>query len=250
MREKLVIGNWKMHGSRDFVTSLLAELTTALSEPGGVTVAVCPTALHLSIAAECLNSSEIFLGAQTLSSESSGAFTGEWSAEMLTDLNVRYVLVGHSERRTLFQESDEQVAAKLVAAQKKGLIPVLCVGEMLEERELGITNRVVQQQLDAVLDQYGIDALANAIIAYEPVWAIGTGKTATPEQAQQVHGMIRSHLNRHDEEIAARTPILYGGSVNSANAEALFAEVDIDGGLVGGASLKASDFSAICQSFQ
>lgn len=243
MRKPLVAGNWKMHGSRRFAVDLLAELAGG-SET--VEVAVFPPFVLLADVSAAITQrveGDIAFGAQTVSEHESGAYTGEVSADMLIDQGCRYVLVGHSERRSLYGETSEQVAAKFVAAQAKGLIPVLCVGETLAEREQGETLDVVGAQLQAVIDAASLDAVCKAVVAYEPVWAIGTGKTATPEQAQDVHRAIREQLG----VAGAQTRILYGGSVKAANAEQLFAQQDIDGALVGGASLDAAEFNAICK---
>jgi len=245
MRKILVAGNWKMHGSQPMVRELLEDLLAGTREPNGTDMAVFPPFPYLPQANSLLEGSPIALGAQNLNPAPQGAHTGEVSASMLLDFGCRYVLVGHSERRTLYGESDRDVADRFVAAQSAGLVPVLCVGETLEEREDGATEAVVERQLDAVLERTGIAGFDNAIVAYEPVWAIGTGKTATPEQAQAVHAFIRDKLASLDGIIAGQLRILYGGSVNGSNAADLFAREDIDGGLVGGASLKAQDFLAI-----
>jgi len=244
MRKNLVAGNWKMHGSLAENAALLSALKPALS---GIEAVVCVPFPYLAQAQSELAGSSIAWGAQNLSEHSKGAYTGEVSASMLRDFGCSYVIVGHSERRSLYGESDQQVAAKFIAAQAGGLIPILCVGESLEERESGITEQVVARQLDAVIGAAGIGALANAIVAYEPVWAIGTGKTASPEQAQAVHAFIRSKIASLDAAIAGGLVIQYGGSVKAANAAELFAQPDIDGGLIGGASLVAEEFAAICQ---
>jgi triosephosphate isomerase len=244
MRKKLVAGNWKMHGSLAENAALLSALKPALA---GVEAVVCVPFPYLAQAQSELAGSSIAWGAQNLSEHSKGAYTGEVSASMLRDFGCGYVIVGHSERRSLYGESDQQVAAKFIAAQAGGLIPVLCVGESLEERESGITEQVVARQLNAVISAAGIGALANAIVAYEPVWAIGTGKTASPEQAQAVHAFIRGKVAGLDAAIADGLVIQYGGSVKAANAAELFAQPDIDGGLIGGASLVAQEFVAICQ---
>ncbi len=244
MRKNLVAGNWKMHGSLAENAALLSALKPALS---GIEAVVCVPFPYLAQAQSELAGSSIAWGAQNLSEHSKGAYTGEVSASMLRDFGCSYVIVGHSERRSLYGESDQQVAAKFIAAQAGGLIPILCVGESLEERESGITEQVVARQLDAVIGAAGIGALANAIVAYEPVWAIGTGKTASPEQAQAVHAFIRSKIAGLDAAIAGGLVIQYGGSVKAANAAELFAQPDIDGGLIGGASLVAEEFAAICQ---
>jgi triosephosphate isomerase (TIM) len=243
MRKKLVAGNWKMHGSLAENAALLSALKPALA---GIEAVVCVPFPYLAQAQSELAGSSIAWGAQNLSEHSKGAYTGEVSASMLRDFGCSYVIVGHSERRSLYGESDQQVAAKFIAAQAGGLVPILCVGESLEEREAGITEQVVARQLDAVISAAGIGALANTIVAYEPVWAIGTGKTASPEQAQAVHAFIRGKIAGLDAAIADGLVIQYGGSVKAANAAELFAQPDIDGGLIGGASLVAEEFSAIC----
>jgi triosephosphate isomerase len=245
MRKILVAGNWKMHGSKAMVDGLLQELLGAEDKSELVDLAVFPPAVYLQRTQKQLRGSAIAWGGQTLNPAPQGAHTGEISASMLLDFGCRYVLVGHSERRTLYGESDDAVAQRFKAAHQAGLEPVLCVGETLEQRESGETENVVSRQLDAVLSLCGIDSLSSATIAYEPVWAIGTGKTATPDQAQQVHAFIRDKLVSQDDIIGGQVRILYGGSVNGSNAADLFARKDIDGGLVGGASLKAEDFLAI-----
>ncbi|BAP57699.1 triosephosphate isomerase [Thioploca ingrica] len=247
MRQSLVAANWKMNGSIQSNQLLLDALKQGISKIPNTEVAVCPPFVYLQQIKEVLQGTAITWGAQNLSHEAPGAFTGEIAANMLLDFNCKYVIVGHSERRNLYGESDELVAKKFAGAQSVGLIPILCVGELLEERETGKTEPVVQRQLDAVIHLQGITALEQAVIAYEPVWAIGTGKTATPEQAQEVHAFIRQHLAKEDAKIAAKVQILYGGSVKGSNASELFAMPDIDGGLIGGASLKADEFLTICQ---
>lgn len=246
MRRKLVAGNWKMHGSMAENQTLLTQLVNGLSHSGSVDVAVFPSLVYLTQAQSLLGASSIKWGAQTLSEYKFGAYTGEVSADMLADFGCDYVLVGHSERREIFQEDDQQIAKKFKAAQVKYLTPVLCVGETLNEREANQTASVIASQLQVVLDEVGIAAFEQAVIAYEPVWAIGTGKTATPEMAQEVHCAIREQLALHDEAIAQKIQILYGGSVKPENASAIFAQVDVDGALVGGASLNANDFIEIC----
>ncbi len=244
MRRKLVAGNWKMHGTRAFAAELVANLVKAL--PKSVDVAVIPPYPFIAgLVAEHAGSALAF-GAQDLSEHAQGAYTGEVAGEMLRDIGCRYVLVGHSERRQYHAESSGQVARKFVAAQASGLVPILCVGELLEHREAHQTEAILHAQLDPVLDLAGIAAFDNAVIAYEPVWAIGTGKTASPAQAQAVHAFLRDKLARQDARIASSLRLLYGGSVKAANAGELFAESDIDGGLIGGASLVAADFLAIC----
>lgn len=244
-RRPLVAGNWKMHGSRAENTALLDALLARLN---GVSaeVLVCAPFVYVSEIASRLAGTQIAVGAQSLCAEPVGAFTGEVSAAMLQDIGCKYVLVGHSERRSLFHEDNGLVARKFVAAQSKGLVPVLCVGESLAERQSEQTFAVIREQLDAVLAAAGIAAFAQAVVAYEPVWAIGTGLTATPEQAQEVHAFIRGHLAKQDATVAAGVRILYGGSVKGSNAAELFAMADVDGGLVGGASLKADEFLQIC----
>jgi triosephosphate isomerase len=244
MRKKLVAGNWKMHGSLAENAALLAALKPALA---GIEAVVCVPFPYLAQAQAVLGGSSIAWGAQNLSEQTKGAFTGEVSASMLLDFGCRYVIVGHSERRSLYGESDELVASKYVAAQAAGLTPILCVGESLDERESGVTEAVVARQLDAVLKVAGVASLTRAVVAYEPVWAIGTGKTASPEQAQAVHAFIRGKIAALDTGIADQLVIQYGGSVKAANAAELMAQPDIDGGLIGGASLVADEFVAICR---
>ncbi len=239
-----------MHGSRDWVRELLKKIESgATNLSGSVEIGVCPTYIHIEQASKTLSSNTIKLGAQNANTHvQAGAFTGEVSAEMLADYDVEYVIVGHSERREIFQESDQLVAEKFVAVQKAGLIPILCIGESLEQRQQDKTEQVVLAQLDAVIEAAGITAFGTAIIAYEPIWAIGTGQTATAEQAQEVHRLLREHLSKHDPDVAEAIRIIYGGSVKSSNAMELFSQTDIDGGLVGGASLKAEEFISICKS--
>jgi triosephosphate isomerase len=246
MRRLLVAGNWKMHGSRAMVQDLVNGIRDGLNESMDVDVAVFPPFPYLAQVQVLADDTRIDWGAQTLHPQSGGAFTGEVSAGMLLDFGCRYVLVGHSERRTLFNESNEDVAERFEAARSAGLQPVLCVGETREEREAGATETVVASQLDAVLDRVGVAGLGEAVVAYEPVWAIGTGLTASPEQAQAVHAFIRDKLAALDGTIAGHIRILYGGSVKASNAAELFAQDDIDGALVGGASLTAEDFLGIC----
>ncbi|WP_273527614.1 triose-phosphate isomerase [Pseudomonas sp.] len=244
MRKKLVAGNWKMHGSLAENAALLGAIKPALA---GIEAAVCVPFPYLAQAQAALAGSSIAWGAQNLSEQVKGAFTGEVSAAMLVDFGCQYVIVGHSERRSLYGETDELVAKKYMAAQAAGLIPILCVGESLAEREAGVTETVVARQLDAVISAAGVASLAKAVVAYEPVWAIGTGKTATPEQAQAVHAFIRSKIAALDAGVATGLVIQYGGSVKAANAGELFSQPDIDGGLIGGASLVADEFIAICR---
>jgi triosephosphate isomerase len=233
-RTRLVAGNWKMHGSRESISGLLDAITAGV-DAAGVECAVCPPYPYLPQVAERLRGTPIAWGAQNVSEHAQGAYTGEVSAAMLVELGCRYVIVGHSERRQLYGETDAQVAAKFAAARKAGLTPILCVGETLAERDAGRTSDVVARQLGAV-------AFAGGVLAYEPVWAIGTGRNATPEQAQEVHAFLRRKLPM---QLRDSTPILYGGSVKPQNAAAIFAMPDVDGGLIGGASLVAADFLAI-----
>jgi triosephosphate isomerase len=235
-----------MHGSRVENASLVRSLLDLLRPDRGVEVLVCPPFVYLWETGRLLKDSDVQLGCQSISAEAQGAFTGEVSAAMVRDVGCRYAIVGHSERRHLYGESDALVARKFVAAQAHGLVPVFCVGETLDERESSRTNEVVARQIDAVLAVTGVRAFARAIVAYEPVWAIGTGRNASPEQAQEVHSMIRTKLATLDAMIAQSVRILYGGSVKASNARELFSMPDIDGGLVGGASLKADEFARIC----
>jgi triosephosphate isomerase len=247
MRQPLVAGNWKMNGSRDGIEVLVAGIKAGMDTVTTAEMAVCPPYVYISQVAALLAGTAVALGAQNVNDQESGAHTGEVAPGMLTDIGCKYVIVGHSERRSIYGESDAFTASKFSAARKAGLIPILCVGELLEEREQGITEQVVARQLDAVIDLEGVSTLGDAVIAYEPVWAIGTGKTATPDQAQDVHAFIRTKLAALDNTVADKVRILYGGSMNAANAGDLLAMVDIDGGLIGGASLKPADFLAIGQ---
>jgi len=246
MRQPLVAGNWKLNGTRQSINSLLQAILGGMQDVKKAEVAVCAPYIYIPQVAEMLKKSTIAIGAQNVSEHESGAYTGEISAPMLHEFSCKYVIVGHSERRSIYQESDQQVADKFVAAQKFGIRPILCVGELLEERDAGATNNVVARQLDAVITTAGIDAFQQAVIAYEPVWAIGTGKTASPAQAQEVHAFIRQRLAQKSAETANAVQILYGGSVKPDNAQTLFGQKDIDGGLIGGASLDASGFLSIC----
>lgn len=247
MRQILVVGNWKMNGSIKSNQSLLEGLKQGLANGSAAEVGVCPPFVYLQQVSELLKGTAIAWGGENLSEQDPGAFTGEIAASMLIDFGCKYVIVGHSERRSLYGETDELVALKFAKAQAAGLIPILCVGELLEEREAGDTENVVKRQLDAVINQVGVANLAKSVIAYEPVWAIGTGKTATPQQAQDVHAFIRGQIAKKDVGVAETVQILYGGSVKGNNAAELFAMPDIDGGLIGGASLKADEFLTICQ---
>jgi triosephosphate isomerase len=245
MRRPIVAGNWKMHGSRAENARLIEELLAGTPAQPRATCVICPPFVYLQEAAWLLRDSALSLGAQDVCGDTQGAFTGEVSAAMLKDVGCEYVIVGHSERRLLYRESDQLVARKVGAALAKGLIPILCVGEQLADRDAGRTREVVARQLDVVLELSGAGALEHAVVAYEPVWAIGTGRTATPEQAEEVHAFIRARIGARDARIAAATRILYGGSVKAGNAAELFAMPNVDGGLIGGASLKADEFLTI-----
>ncbi|MBS0358641.1 MAG: triose-phosphate isomerase [Proteobacteria bacterium] len=247
MRSKIIAGNWKMHGSKDSVTALLSNIKSnfAASSPQLI---VFPPYVYLEQVQQTLKDTKIQWGAQNLSANEPGAYTGEVAAQMLLDFGCKYSLVGHSERRSFYHEDNILVAMKFAQAQRHHLIPILCVGETLQQREQGLTEEVIREQLQAVLLlQAGVQGFRQAVIAYEPVWAIGTGLTATPEQAQEVHQFIRRELAKQDEVIAAQVSIIYGGSVKAVNAKSLFAMPDIDGGLVGGASLDAHEFVEIAK---
>ena len=244
MRRQIIAGNWKMHGSRAEKTALVETIVQKLPNTSAE-VWLCPTFVYLSEMSRELSGSSISMGAQDVCAETQGAFTGEVSASMLKDVGCAGAIVGHSERRAIFGESDQLVARKFAAVLAVGLTPILCVGEQLAEREAGRTFEVVDRQLDAVLDLSGVAAFSRAVIAYEPVWAIGTGKTASPQQAEEVHAHIRARIAGRDAKIAALVRILYGGSVKASNAAEIFAMPNVDGGLIGGASLKAEEFLAI-----
>jgi triosephosphate isomerase len=246
MRRSMVAGNWKMHGSQATNQALLAELESYVRPEWPIDIAVFPPYVYLADAVRALEDGRIQVGAQDVCSEAGGAFTGQVGASMLKDVGCSYVIVGHSERRRWYHEDDALVARKFAAALAGGLKPVLCVGETLEEREAKQTESVVSRQVDAVIAMHGVGGFADAVLAYEPVWAIGTGRTASPEQAQQVHEFLRSRIGAHDAKMAGRLRILYGGSVKAGNAAELFAMPDVDGGLVGGASLSADEFRQIC----
>jgi triosephosphate isomerase len=245
MRQPLVAGNWKMNGSPGSVKALVEGIKAGIDAVTTAEMTVCPPYVFIPQAATMLAGTAITYGAQDVSDQEAGAYTGEVAPGMLFDIGCKYAIVGHSERRAIYGESDEFTARKFAAAQNAGLVPILCVGELLEEREQGITEQVVERQLDAVIKLEGVAVFASAVIAYEPVWAIGTGKTATPDQAQAVHAFIRTKLAGLDQAIADDVRILYGGSMNPGNAAELLAMQDIDGGLIGGASLKPDDFLAI-----
>ncbi|MCW8922429.1 MAG: triose-phosphate isomerase [Gammaproteobacteria bacterium] len=245
MRQPMVAGNWKMNGSSESVKELISGVKAGVGE-ANAEVVVCPPFVYIPSVADAIGDSGIKLGAQNMCDQDAGAFTGEVSGPMLKDVGCEYVIIGHSERRAMYGESDEVTAVKYGAVLKNGLKPIFCIGETLEERESGITEDVVGRQIDAILNSDGVASLANAVLAYEPVWAIGTGKTATPEQAQEVHAFIRNKIAALDAGVAEGLRILYGGSMNPGNAAELRSQPDIDGGLIGGASLKAEDFLAIC----
>ncbi len=248
MRRPLVAGNWKMNGDSASTVDLVNGIVNGSSDVTNAEILVCPPYILIPRAADALNGrDDVTLGAQDLDINGSGAFTGQISASMLVDAGCKYVIVGHSERRAIYGESDQDVADKFSVAQEGGLIPILCVGETLEERESGNTESVVARQIQAVIDHVGIEKFDQAVIAYEPVWAIGTGKTATPEMAQEVHKYIRDMLSALNSDISNNLRLLYGGSMNAENAEALIGMSDIDGGLIGGASLQAESFLAICK---
>jgi triosephosphate isomerase (TIM) len=247
MRTKLIAGNWKMNASKPMVRELIAGILSRLDAERAAEVMVLPPFPYLPLVRSLIENTPVLLGGQDLSVHQSGAYTGEVAGAMLEDWGCGFALVGHSERRSLHGESNELVAAKFLAAQAAGLQPIVCVGETLDEREAGQTDAVVSAQLGAVIEAAGIAAFARAVVAYEPVWAIGTGKTASPEQAQAVHASIRAQLAAEDATIGGRVRILYGGSVKPDNAADLFAREDIDGGLIGGASLSAESFMAIYQ---
>ena len=251
MHKPFVAGNWKLHGTRESAAALARAVVDGLPDAIACDIAVCPPFVHLGEVARVLRDSGVALGAQDVSAEEQGAFTGEVAAAMLRESGCSYAIVGHSERRALYAEGDCLVARKFMATQRAGLTPILCVGETLEQREAGETAAVVQRQLKAVLDAAGIAAFAQAVVAYEPVWAIGTGRTASPDQAQEVHALIRATLASAEGAVAPSisqgTRILYGGSVKASNAAEIFAQRDVDGGLIGGASLDPTQFIQICQ---
>jgi len=242
----MIAGNWKMHGSQALIRSLVSEIKQEAGAYSNIDILLLPTLVHLSDVKTLLGSSPVLLGAQNLYVGAQGAFTGEVSGPMLKEAGCEYVLIGHSERRTIFREDLAIVAAKFKAALEAGLKPILCIGETRDQRERGETEQVVKQQLETIIEAAGIHALGQAVIAYEPVWAIGTGLTATPEQAQAVHAYIRRTISQNNVDIAKTIRILYGGSMKADNAASLLSMPDIDGGLIGGASLDAKSFLAIC----
>lgn len=247
MRRRLVAGNWKMYGSDAHNQLLLEGLAARAGGLEGVECAVCVPFPYLYQAQSILSDSGVAWGAQNASQWPEGAYTGEVSVRMLADFGCRYVIVGHSERRSLFHEDDQLVGAKARAVLEQQMTPIVCIGESLQEREAGITESVVSRQLDAVIAEIGMEGLDQSVVAYEPVWAIGTGKTATPDEAQAVHSFLRNTVSARDADVGGRLTMLYGGSVKAANAQALFGMSDIDGGLIGGASLKLDEFMAICE---
>ncbi len=248
MRKPLVMGNWKLNGTKESVTALVKALTEPADKASGkADVAVCSPAVFIGMVEQLAAGSKLQYGSEDCDIHTKGAFTGENSPVMLREFGCTYAIVGHSERRDYHKESNEYVAQKYQAAQANGLIPVLCIGESAEQFDAGETMNVVKAELKAVIDLCGIDSFKNAVIAYEPIWAIGTGKTATPEIAQNVHASIRAYLAEFSAEVADGVRILYGGSCNAKNAAELFAQQDIDGGLIGGASLKAPDFTTIIE---
>ncbi|OBX01800.1 triose-phosphate isomerase [Gallibacterium genomosp. 1] len=244
-RRPLVMGNWKLNGSKAFTKELINGLKAELAGVEGCDVAIAPPVMYLAEAEAALAGSKIALGSQNVDLKQSGAFTGDISATMLKDFGAKYIIIGHSERRAYHHESDEFIAQKFAVLKEQGLVPVLCIGESEAENEAGKTEEVCARQIDAVLNTLGAEAFLGAVIAYEPIWAIGTGKSATPAQAQAVHAFIRSHIAKKDAKVAEQVILQYGGSVNDSNAAELFAMPDIDGALVGGASLKAPAFATI-----
>ncbi len=247
MRRPLVAGNWKLNGSLSSISELISGIRERQEQVKNAELAVCPPFVYLSYVQSLLQGSDISLGAQDCSDQESGAYTGEVAAEMIKEFGCTYNIIGHSERRHIYGDSNETVATKFAHVIKNELTPILCVGETLQDREEGHTEVVIAKQINAVLDLFGVKAFAKAIIAYEPVWAIGTGKTATPEQAQEVHEEIRLIIGAQNKDIAANIRILYGGSMKPENAKQLLDQPDIDGGLIGGAALKAEDFIGIAK---
>lgn len=248
-RQKIVAANWKMNGDLTLVDTMTSELNSVVLNEN-VNVVICPSFVFLGSLSSKLKNDSIKLGAQNISEHNSGAFTGETSADMLIEMSTTYVIIGHSERRSLFGETNEQIAKKVQFALSKGLKPILCIGESESERTENRTEAVLSQQLQPVIDEIGIEKFKDVVIAYEPVWAIGTGKTASSEMAQETHQFIRQFLSKNNTEIAEGVSLLYGGSVNAANSKELFAQPDIDGGLIGGASLKVDEFKTICLAAQ
>ncbi len=244
VRRPLVAGNWKLNGSRESVKALASALSAG-AQGLSCDLLVCPVSVHIADVQSLLENTVVQVGAQNCSDEDAGAYTGEVSAVMLKEFGCSHIITGHSERRALYGETSSIVAKKTAAALRSGLTPIVCIGETLEQRQAGQLQSVIDEQLDAVINEIGIEAVGDAVIAYEPVWAIGTGQSASAEQAQEVHAMIRSKLQALDAAVAEKTPILYGGSVKPDNAAELFSQADIDGGLIGGAALDAASFLAI-----
>lgn len=249
MRQKLIAANWKMNGNTLQVDALIEALRSKLSNARfqNSNIVICPSYIYIESVLDKLQGSGLQVGAQDVSSYANGAYTGQISAQMLADIGCKYVIIGHSERRQYCFEDSTVISKKLSASVDFGLTPIFCVGETKSEREQGVTEEVISRQIVSVVEACGIDVFAKATIAYEPIWAIGTGLTATPEQAQAVHAFIRHCLQAYDRELSSKITILYGGSVNAKNASSLFAQQDIDGGLVGGASLNAEEFVQICE---
>ncbi len=245
MRRPIVAANWKLNGSLEMAQSLVSEINTHSQNHSAVDVVISPPFPYLVRVSELITSANVHLGAQTCAQHQAGAYTGEVAANMLSEFKCDYVIVGHSERREYYGETDEIVAEKFLQIQAAGMVPILCVGESLEQRESGVMQDTIVNQVHAVVNKAGIEAMQHSVIAYEPIWAIGTGKTATPEQAQEVHALIRNEIAKQSSDIATQLRILYGGSVKAANATELFSQTDIDGGLIGGASLDAEQFNAI-----
>ncbi len=247
MRQVMVAGNWKMNGTSESVRELMTGIKQGMATVNTAEVVVCPPAIYIPRVCGSVDGTTIKVGSQNICDQDKGAFTGEISGEMLKDVGCEYAIIGHSERRSLYGETDALVARRFAAARRNGIKPILCIGETLQERDAGETNNVCARQIDAVINLEGVEALADGVIAYEPIWAIGTGKTATPEQAQKIHAFIRGKIAALNTTVAEGLRILYGGSMNPANAAELMTQMDIDGGLIGGASLQADDFLRICQ---
>ncbi|MCG8382747.1 MAG: triose-phosphate isomerase [Gammaproteobacteria bacterium] len=247
MRKPIVAGNWKLHGTRSSAASLALDIAKGIDSLDHVEIGVCPPFVHLADVEKLINTTPLWLGAQNVSEHESGAFTGEISAPMLSEFGCKYVIIGHSERRTLFAENNKTICAKIQTVHACGMTPILCIGETLSDRESNKTKSVILDQLNAVLHSSPAKVLEALVVAYEPVWAIGTGKTASPEEAQEVHQLIRERMGQFSHNITEHLRVLYGGSVNASNAAELFAMPDIDGGLIGGASLKREDFIKICK---
>lgn len=247
VRRPLVAGNWKLHGTRNGAARLVEAVRSECDSVGAVDVVLCPVSVHIPLVSERVAGSPVRVGAQDVSDQARGAYTGEVAADMLVEYDCGYAIVGHSERRARHGEDDARVAAKFSAAVAAGLRPILCVGESLEQRDAGESLAVATGQLRAVLDAVGAEAFAEGVVAYEPIWAIGTGRTATPEQAQEMHAALRAVLSERQQDLGEQVRIVYGGSVKGSNSAELFAQGDIDGALVGGASLDSEEFMTICR---